>query len=274
VVIVGPQGWACGRGSPRPATEMEAGVFPVSGTEPEADASALHFSGTVGCMSRVLPPLDAIISSLLQQLAYGKAHLRIAKGLAESDPVVLNAAKTFFAMTIDSHVYMAQMHAARLHDDQNRAVTVSTLLDRAEKEAGTAKVGTASEVRSAIKEARTSLAAHAASLKALDTRRNTWLAHNDPRTLTDPVMMAEAAKLSFTELDRIFNETGKLVNEFSRLFRDITAIFDHLIDQDDYHTVIEFVSKVKCEQVQQYEEEFKVAAPFPRPKGCKSKFNN
>jgi hypothetical protein len=52
-------------------------------------------------MNRVLPPLDAIISSLLQQVAYGKAHLRIAKGLAESDPAVLNAAKTFFAMTID-----------------------------------------------------------------------------------------------------------------------------------------------------------------------------
>jgi len=32
-------------------------------------------------MNRVLPSLDAIISSLLQQVAYGKAHLRIAKGL-------------------------------------------------------------------------------------------------------------------------------------------------------------------------------------------------
>jgi hypothetical protein len=151
---------------------------------------------------------------------------------------------------------------------------VSMLLDRAEKEAGTTKVGTAAEVRSAIREARTSLAAHTESLKTLDTRRNTWLAHDDPRTLTDPVMMAEAAKLSFTELDKPFNETGKLVNEFSRLFPDITAMFDHLVDQDDYQTVIEFVSKVKCKQVQQYEEEFKEAAPFPRPKGCKSKFNN
>jgi len=213
------------------------------------------------------PQIEQIIAALMAQIVVGKAHLIVAKGLAESDPVVLNAAKTFFAMTIDSHIYSAQMHAARLHDKTRGALTIRTLLERADREAGKAKYGTADEVRKAIASSEKSISTLVGALKALTTRRNSWLAHTDPRTLTDPIKMAASARISFPDLERIFSETGRVVNEFSRLFRDITSIVD-LIDQTDYGTVIEFVSKVKCEQVRQYEAEFKQPAPFPRPKGC------
>ena len=58
-----------------------------------------------------------------------------------------------------------------------------------------------------------------------------------------------------------------ILNEFSQLFRDKFAVLD-ILGQDDYETVIEFVSAGKCEQVRRYETEFGVPAPFPQSKGC------
>jgi hypothetical protein len=122
-------------------------------------------------------------------------------------------------------------------------------------------------VRQAVADARKALSSLAEPLKGLTKRRNFWLAHTDPRTITDPAKMIAAAGLSFPDLEKIFTETGKLLNEFSRLFRDITSIME-LIGLDDYSTVTEFVAKVKCEQVRAYEAEFRERAPFPRPRGC------
>jgi hypothetical protein len=203
----------------------------------------------------------------MNQVVVGQAHLAVAKGLAESDPVVLNAARTFFAMTIDCHVYSAQMHAARLHDETRGAVTVRTLLERARQEAGATQYATRAEVRAAIISGEKVLSKLSAPLGALTRRRNVWLAHNDPRTLTDPAKMATIAATTFPDLQKIFEGTGGIVNDFSRLFRDITGILE-LFSQTDYETVVEYVSDVKCGQVRRYEAEFGEPAPFPRPRGC------
>jgi hypothetical protein len=213
------------------------------------------------------PTIEQIISTLMNQVIVGKAHLVVARGLANSDPVVLNAATVFFGMSIDAHIYCSQMHAARLHDRTTGAVTVSTLLERAGTEAGTAKYGSADDVRTAIASSQKVLSELAGPLKALTTRRNAWLAHTDPRTLTDPVKVAAAAGPHFLDLDAIFARTGNIVNDFSRLYRDTTGILE-IVDQTDYESVIEFVSAAKCEQVRRYEAEFGTPAPFPRPKGC------
>jgi hypothetical protein len=189
----------------------------------------------------------------------------VAKGLSTADPVVLNAAAVFFAMSIDSHLYSAEMYAARLHDTTRGAVTVKTLLTRAGHEAGAAKYGTASEVRAEIDSSQKVLAQLKSPLDTLTKRRNLWLAHTDPRTLTNPTKMAKHAAPNFLELKRIFVGSGKIVNEFSRLFLDITNMLE-LIGQTDYETVIRFVSDAKCEQARRYEAEFGVPAPFPRPK--------
>ena len=66
--------------------------------------------------TRQVPTVEQILGNFIHQVVVGKAHLVVAKGLAESDPVVLAAASVFFAMSIDSHLYSSQMHAARLHD--------------------------------------------------------------------------------------------------------------------------------------------------------------
>jgi len=204
----------------------------------------------------------------MNQVVVGQGHLVVARGLANSDPVVLNAATVFFGMSIDAHIYASQMYAARLHDRTRGTVTVRTLLKRARTEAGTAKYGCANDVRAAIAFSEKVLSELAGPLKALTIRRNAWLAHTDPRTITDPVKVAAAAGPHFVDLETIFVRTGNIVNEFSRLYRDITGILE-MLDQTDYETVIEFVSAAKCEQVRQYEAEFGTPAPFPRPKGCR-----
>ena len=82
------------------------------------------------------------------------------------------------------------------------AVTVSTLLKRASIEAGKAKHGSADEVRAVIASSKEALAELAGPLEALTRRRNNWLAHTDPRTITDPVKMAAVAETNFTGVPR------------------------------------------------------------------------
>jgi hypothetical protein len=86
------------------------------------------------------PDIEQIIAALIQQVVVGKAHLAVTKGLIESDPVVLNAAATFFAMTIDAQLFCAQMFAAKLYDKTSGALTMETLLQRAEEEARVGKI--------------------------------------------------------------------------------------------------------------------------------------
>jgi HEPN superfamily AbiU2-like protein len=213
------------------------------------------------------PTIEQIISTLMNQVVVGKAHLAVAKGLANSDPVVLNAATVFFGMSIDAHLYSSQMYAARLHDRDPKAVTVKTLLKRADEEAGTAKYGSASDVRAAVTSSEKTLSEIEESLDALTTWRNVRLAHTDPLTINDPVKVAADIGPHFPDLETIFDRTGDIVNKFSRLYQNIGSILE-ILDQTDYETVVEFISEVKCERIRRYEAEFGRPAPFPRPKGC------
>jgi len=212
------------------------------------------------------PTIEQVIETLMYQVVVGKAHLAVAAGLADSDPVLLGMAKTFFAMTIDAHLYSSLMYAARVHDTQRNAVTMETLLQRASQEKGAAKHGSSVEVERAIESAQNVLTELGKLLESLKERRNRRLAHTDSRTLTNPSLAATIVEEDYENLAKIFDRTGGILNEFSRLFRDITGILE-ILDQTDYENVIESLFKTKCEQVQQYEKEFG-PAPFPRPKGC------
>ncbi len=167
-------------------------------------------------------------------------------------------------MTIDAHLFVALMYAARIHDDQRNATTIQTLLERAV--VSSAKHGTATEVHAAIKSAKHTLKILGRELKRPDTWRNRRLAHNQT-LMTDPAFTTMEAKKESGDLRAIYEGTGKILNEFSRLYRDVYAVLD-IIGQDDYATVLEFVSDAKCEQAKEYEREFGEPAPFPRPKNC------
>jgi hypothetical protein len=66
-------------------------------------------------------------------------------------------------------------------------------------------------------------------------------------------------------LKTIFEATSRIVNEFSRLYRDIYSD-PSIISQTDYEMVVGYVSDAKCQQVYEYEKKKENRpAPFPRP---------
>ena len=215
-----------------------------------------------------LPEIEQIIGALLYQTAAGTAHLTVARGLAETDPVVLNAARTFFSMTIDAHISATLMYAARMHDDQRNAVTVGTLLECVAKAIAPPKYGTLEQVKEAISFAKEKLTELEGALKHIKKVRNRRLAHTDPHMLEDPAFAMREIKEDATDLGAIYLRTGLLLNRFSGLYRNIYGT-PHILDETDYETVVEFISDVKCQQARNYEKEFGAAAPFPRPKNCK-----
>jgi hypothetical protein len=204
--------------------------------------------------------IDEILADLAYHTAAGTAHMDVAEGLSKVDPVVLNSARTFFAMTIDAHLFYALMAAARMHDDQRNAITIYTLLERAATEP--AKFDNGGEVATAITSAEATLAGLKREVERLDTWRNRRLAHNQS-LLSDPAFAVQQTKEYERDLRTIFEATSRIVNEFSRLYRDIYSD-PSIIDQTDYEMVVGYVSDVKCQQVHEYEKEFG-PAPFPRP---------
>jgi hypothetical protein len=63
----------------------------------------------------------------------------------------------------------------------------------------------------------------------------------------------------------VFDETGLTLNEFSRLWEDITTVM-RLVDDTDYTGALSLIAEAKHVQADRYEAECKESPPFPRPK--------
>src|SRR5205814_6056214 len=88
------------------------------------------------------PTLKQILDVLKRQVLVGKSYLGIAKGLLEADPAIRDTAPTFFGLTIEGSLELAQMTIARLYDDATRgSVTIRRLLVRAAEEAASFQRG-------------------------------------------------------------------------------------------------------------------------------------
>ena len=220
-------------------------------------------------MANRKPTIDQLLASLIHEVLCGKAYLEIGKGLAGADPVVLNTAHTFFGLTLEASLQRSHMFAAKLYDKKTGTVTVTSLLDAAEFYAGAFKHGTRQEVRDAVEDARKRMTALLPVLTAVRDRRNQAIAHLDPKTVTDPKALETEAKLTVKDLENIFAETGTILNEFSRLWKDTTAVMEFIGD-DDYTMALDLIADEKHTQVDKYEAEFKEPCPFPRPKKPKS----
>ena len=70
------------------------------------------------------------------------------------------------------------------------------------------------------------------------------LAHLDPRTVTNPGVLDANAKLTVADLEEIFEETGTILNEFSRLWQETTSIM-RLVDDEDYTSALDLVADAK-----------------------------
>jgi hypothetical protein len=142
------------------------------------------------------PTLKQILDALKKQVLVGRTYLDTARGLLNADPVLLQTAPTFFGMAIDGSLELAQMAVARLYDTTRNTMSVPKMLKRAEQEAGTFQRGSGQEVRKAIAECRKIVVGLEPVIASIGERRNGWLAHLDPNTISDPNALAARAKLT------------------------------------------------------------------------------
>lgn len=216
-------------------------------------------------MASSKPTIGQILARLRHEVLFGRAYLTIAKGLAEADPVVLQASQTFFGLTLQASLQMSQMLAAKLYDKTKGSVTIRLLLNEALSKAGTFKHGTASQVCAAVKGASLRVAGLDSILASVEVRRNQAIAHLDPRSVADPAGLAVRAKLTFADLEKVFSETGRILNEISVLWDDTSAVME-LIGSDDFKSALELIADAKHAQVDRWESEFKEPCPFRRPR--------
>jgi hypothetical protein len=212
------------------------------------------------------PSIEQILTSLTNEVLLGRAYLTIASGLKDADPVVLKASATFFGLTIEASLQMSQMYAAKLYDQTKGAVTVESLLDRAKLGAATFKNGTPDDILLVVKSATTRIAGLQDILRSIQKRRHEVIAHLDPRTVTDPVGLATRAKLTISDLRKVFDETSAVLNDVMRLWHDTYAHME-FIGSDDYKTSLDLIADAKHAQVDRWEKEFPdKPCDFPRPR--------
>lgn len=71
----------------------------------------------------------------------------MARGLPRADPYLLQTAATFFGLTIDGSLELAQMAVARLYDTTKGAVTIRSMLRDAAEQLATFENATPKELR-------------------------------------------------------------------------------------------------------------------------------
>lgn len=213
------------------------------------------------------PTLKQVWDALEHQVLNGKAYLHLCQGLLKADRALLSGSETFFGLTIDGSLELAQMAIARLYDVTRGAVTVPLMLSHAALEISSFQRGTAQEVRAAIAESEQVVSGLEPILHSIRQRRDQWLAHLDARTVRDPNALAAKAKLTLPEVERAFADTERIVTKMTRLydgrFGDLTYL-----GEDDYEAALDWIRKAKCTFIENYEKDFKLKWDGPRPKDC------
>ena len=227
----------------------------------------MPLGGNILNTARSNPSLEQVLKSLIAEVLKGRAALEIAVGLSEGDPVVLSAAPVFFGMAYDGNLELAQLYAARLYDRNADAVDVDVLLELAEKNAGLARRGQPSEVRAMIATSRAKVESLKIPLASFKKRRDEALAHLSLESVLNPGGLKQTAPLSLAELQQVFDETEKILQQVDSLFRGISGELKYL-GHDDYKTVLNLVTDAKCAQADNYEKEFGIPCEWPLPAKC------
>ena len=85
--------------------------------------------------------------------------------------------------------------------------------------------------------------------------------------MLNPGGLKQTAPLSLAELQQVFDETEKILQQVDSLFRGISGELKYL-GHDDYKTVLNLVTDAKCAQADNYEKEFGIPCEWPLPAKC------
>lgn len=213
------------------------------------------------------PTLKQTLEVLRRQVLVGKSYLNLAKGLLASDPYLLQTAPTFFGLTIDGSLELAQMAIARLYDKTRGTVTIRTMLHDAGQQLSSFQNATQKEASAAIQKATKRITAIESILAAIRKRRNEWLAHLDPATVSNPAALAARAKVTMPDLEKVFSETEVIVVELFSLHQGVFGQLE-FIGGDDYSMALDWIRSAKCTFIENYEKEFNKPWTDARPKDC------
>jgi AbiU2 len=188
--------------------------------------------------------LDQMFAAVENQILVGKTYLKIANGLlavvGEWD--VFGVAPTFFGLTAQGDIELAQMAIARLYDRGERAVTIKAMLFRAARQLGDFQAGDRQQVNAAILKSAQRVITLQPVLDAIRQRRDKWLAHLDETTVRDPDALTASAKLTREDLERAFEETEGIYSDIERLFSGIVGKICFL-GGDDYNALLKCVRR-------------------------------
>lgn len=208
--------------------------------------------------------LNQVFAAIERQILVGKTYMIIARGLREADPRLRAVAPTFFGLTSDGLLELAQMVVARIYDQTPGPVTIRMMLDQADTDVGSFAYGNRDEVSAAIHEARAKLLNLEPVLAVIAIRRNEWLAHLDPRTVGNPHALDEKASLSITDLDLAFKESEKILTNLTRLFDGTFGAIRFSAD-DDYKAVFRHIDRSQAAERKEFADSFEAQFRHPPP---------
>jgi hypothetical protein len=220
----------------------------VAGAEKLRENAKKHgwcYVAVLDAEQREILPLEQVFSAIEREILNGKTYLAISKALRhliEADLRVFQAAPTFFGLTADGGLQLAQMTVARLYDKSfpHKTVTIKRMLRQAELEIGSFKHGEKHEVTAAIEDAQRVIAGLQPILDKIKHRRDKWFAHLDVKIVRDPQEINAKANLTIPDLDDVFRETEKIVTALGRLFDGAVGEIRYM-GGDDYIGLFERV---------------------------------
>jgi hypothetical protein len=115
------------------------------------------------------------LDRLIQMVVFGKAHIKIGRGLGNAlkdDAALAQTAPAFWGMTLQAHLDIAQIVAFKLFDTHHGTMTVKYLLTTAAELKGAFPNTTASQVEAIIKTANAQIDNLSAPLKQIRAKRN------------------------------------------------------------------------------------------------------
>jgi hypothetical protein len=212
---------------------------------------------------------EKMLSRLSDLLLFGKAHLKIGRGVGQmitSEPAISQVAPTFWGLTINAHLDIAQLLAFKLFDSRAGTLTLSVLLSHAEQNPTIFANTSHARLAAAIQIARTQISSLKKPLTRIAAKRNRLIAHLDQLIVNNPKKLEKAIAVTFSDLNYAFFIAAAVLNEMKVKFQDAMSDFE-LLYSSDYEMVGQLIVQAKCEQIKRYEAEF---GPWdgPRPKNC------
>jgi hypothetical protein len=206
--------------------------------------------------------LGTLLAALAEDTVTASIHWRLYKDLMESAPEFLkelNQSAAFWTLTRDAHRDIALIRLARLYDDQNRALSLLSLLDTVranlhlfdeprlrERLKGNQYVdnlatGALHPDSKMLDEDIRSVSALDARVKRLAALRNRVLAHRDS-TVVLGITKDPLGSLDLEDVDTLRDRADAIVNRYSILYRAGSYRME-IVGQQDFKQVLRAVRK-------------------------------